>query len=138
MNQYRDIKNSEIKSLTSKNAYELSKKGYILIDVREDYLNAFKFFDVDKYIKIPLSELSEKIIELNLNENYIIADSAGLRSMEAAKLLIYKGFKNIYNLAGGIIQWERSGFPIIEDKNYRLSGSCACQLKPREGSSKKS
>jgi 3-mercaptopyruvate sulfurtransferase SseA len=43
-----------------------------------------------------------------------------------------KGFEKIANLAGGIVDWERDGLPITTDITKRLSGSCICQLKPRE------
>jgi len=43
-----------------------------------------------------------------------------------------KGFKQIANMAGGIVDWEHDGLPLITDISQRLSGSCMCQLKPRE------
>jgi hypothetical protein len=44
--------------------------------------------------------------------------------------LINKGQSNIANLAGGIIEWDRDGLPLVINKREQLSGSCACQLKP--------
>jgi predicted sulfurtransferase len=62
----------------------------------------------------------------------IFADTVGLRSKEAVVLLKDKGFKKIANMAGGIVDWERDGFPLKANIEERLSGSCMCQLKPRE------
>ena len=36
-------------------------------------------------------------------------------------------------MAGGIVDWERDGLPVKTNIEERLSGSCMCQLKPREG-----
>ena len=48
-----------------------------------------------------------------------------------------QGFDNIANLAGGIVDWERDGLPINTDITARLSGSCMCQLKPRDAIKRK-
>jgi hypothetical protein len=62
----------------------------------------------------------------------IFADAAGLHSKEAVLLLMEKGFTGrIANMAGGLIEWERDELPLIIDKTEKLSGSCMCQLRPR-------
>ena len=35
-------------------------------------------------------------------------------------------------MAGGIIDWEKDDLPMKINTKERLSGSCMCQLKPRE------
>ena len=68
-----------------------------------------------------------------MTDRYIIfADAVGLRSKEAVIFLKGKGYDKIANMAGGIVDWERDGLPIATDIRNRLSGSCMCQLKPRE------
>jgi 3-mercaptopyruvate sulfurtransferase SseA len=47
--------------------------------------------------------------------------------------MIDHGYDNVANMAGGIIDWERDGLPLTTDISSRLSGSCMCQLKAREG-----
>jgi rhodanese-related sulfurtransferase len=62
----------------------------------------------------------------------IIADAAGIHSKEAVKLLMDKGFADrMANLAGGLVEWERDGMPLVIDKTEKLSGSCMCQLRRR-------
>jgi len=36
-------------------------------------------------------------------------------------------------MADGIVDWEHDGLPLKTNIEERLSGSCLCQLKPREG-----
>jgi len=122
--------------LTPREALEFCSKGAILLDVREEYLNAFKKFDVQNVIYMPLRTFDTEVLHLPADKYLIIADSAGLKSKEATKILLEKGFTNIANLAGGLVEWERDGLPLIQDKKERLSGSCMCQLKPREKKSK--
>jgi rhodanese-related sulfurtransferase len=118
--------------LTPAEALEMCSKDAVILDVREDYMAAFKQFKVAQVLYIPLSELNEKMQVLPADRPIIVADATGLRSREAAELLTRAGFTNIANLAGGIVEWERDGLPLITDTNERLSGGCMCQLKPRE------
>jgi rhodanese-related sulfurtransferase len=62
----------------------------------------------------------------------IITDAAGLRSKEVAIFLKEKGFMNILHLAGGVVEWERDGLPVILNKKNRFTGARMCQLRRRE------
>lgn len=126
------IISNEIIHVSLGETVELCKKGAILIDVREDYMGRFKMFDVNELIYCPLRILKEKNNELPGNRALIIADASGLRSKEAVVLLKSKGIENIANMAGGIVEWERDGLPLVIDKSERLSGSCMCMLRPRD------
>ena len=120
-------------NLTPRQAHASCLKGALLIDVREDYMNRFKMFDVPEVIYCPFSILEETYQHLPLEKPMIFADSAGLLSKEAVKLMKEKGLHvQTANLAGGLIEWERDEMPLIIDKSERLSGSCMCQLRPRD------
>ena len=128
------MSNSEVKSLTPKEALEYCNNGATIVDIREDYLTAYKYFDVKSIVNIPFEDLDKEIDELKELKTLIIADSAGIISKKACAELKSKGFTEVYNLSGGLIEWERDGLPITEDVNERLTGACACQLKPRDAS----
>ena len=122
---------SGIFNVSPREAYELCGNGAVIVDVREEYLNSFKNFDVPEILYFPLSRLLQKLSELPLDKHLIIADTVGLRSKEAVVLLKGKGYMKIANMAGGIVDWERDGLPLKINIEERLSGSCMCQLKPR-------
>lgn len=122
-----------ILNLSPAEAFELCNKGAVIIDVREEYLNNFKAFDVPEVLFFPESRFRQDYQTLPKNKCLIFADAVGLRSKEAVNLIRDKGFKMIANLAGGIVDWERDGLPVKINKSERLSGSCMCQLKKREG-----
>ena len=126
------IKSGEILHVTPKETLELCKKGAVLVDVREDYLNRFKIFDVDELIFCPLSILADSYNDLPQNKPLIFADAVGLRSKEAVQFLQLKEITNIANMAGGIVGWERSQLPIVIDESERLTGSCLCMLRLRD------
>jgi rhodanese-related sulfurtransferase len=123
----------EILNVSPHEAFELCGKGAVIVDVREEYLNNFKNLDVPVILYFPMSKLLEKLSELPKDKYLIFADTVGLRSKEAVVLLKDKGFIKTANLAGGIVDWERDGLPLKTNLGERLSGSCMCQLKPREG-----
>lgn len=126
-----------VHNLSPGESFTLCAKGAIIVDVREDYLSAFKMFKVDKVIYLPLSQLEEHYKDLPDDNPLIFADSVGLRSHEGVLFMNSHGYDNVANMVGGIVDWERDGLPINTDINYRLSGSCMCQLKAREKSKKK-
>lgn len=113
-------------------AFELVNKGALIVDVREDYLGSFKTLDIPELICFPKSRLEDEYLNLPADKYLIFADAVGLRSKEAVIFLKEKGFEKIANMAGGIVDWERDGLPLKTDITGRLSGSCMCQLKPRE------
>jgi len=119
-------------NVSPREAYELCGKGAVIIDVREEYLNNFKNFDVPEILFFPISRMEEKLSDLPQDRYLIFADTVGLKSKEAVVLLKDKGFIRIANMAGGIFDWERDGLPLKTNIEERLSGSCICQLKPRE------
>ncbi len=122
-----------IRNLTPRETLDICRKGAILIDVREEFMNRFKMIDVREVIYCPFSILGEIYQNLPTDKPMIFADAAGLHSKEAVKFLMDKGFGDrIANMAGGLVEWERDGLPLIIDKSEKLSGSCMCQLKPRE------
>ncbi len=113
-------------------AYKLCQEGAVMVDVREEYLNRFKIFDVPGLIFCPKKTLGELIQNLPTDKPLIIADASGIHSPEAVRLLIENDFKGQFaNLSGGLVDWEHSGLPVLIDYSEKLSGQCACQLKPR-------
>lgn len=54
----------------------------------------------------------EQIKELKKDVPVMVYCKAGGRSEQAAALLAEKGFKEVYDLKGGMMAWERQDFPI--------------------------
>ena len=122
-----------VHNLTPKESFGLCMKGAVIVDVRESYLNDFKMFNVGNVIYLPYSELAGSFSDLPHDKLLIFADAVGLRSRDGVQFMNEHGYENAFNMAGGIVDWERDGLPLTTDINNRLSGSCMCQLKAREG-----
>ncbi len=131
MNYFQSGK-EKIKHLTPAEAAEACAQGALLVDVREDYMNAFKTFDVPEIIRCPYSKIEHTYQQLPKSRFLIFADAAGIHSKASVEFLTEKGYEKIANMAGGLIEWERDGLPLVINKTERLTGSCMCQLRQRE------
>jgi len=120
-----------VPNVTPSEALQLCENGAIIIDIRLDYMSRFKRFGVESTLYFPVNICHDFLTKLNKDKVYIVAESAtSMQSREVVKNMIQAGFQNTYNLAGGLVEWERDGLPIKIDTQERLSGSCMCQLKP--------
>lgn len=108
----------------------LSNGEAILLDIRTEYEFSYKRFEAKETIFIPFEEFTLEIIEQYKEKLIIIADSFGLESKKLYPVLKENNY-NAVCLACGMHDWERDGMPIVVSKDFQLSGSCRCQLKPK-------
>lgn len=133
INEKESFISAGIPNVSPEEAHEMCRDGAVIIDIRGDYITSFKKFDVPEVIYFPKARPQSLNFEnLENNRTYIVTETAtSIRSREIVRELINNGFQSVYNLAGGFVEWERDGLPVLENKKARLSGSCMCQLKPR-------
>lgn len=127
----KGFKIGNIIHLTPKEAYELCNQESIMVDVREEFMVGCKIFDVKQTLYCPASQINELYKNLPTDVSLVIADATGIHSKEVIIFLSEKGFNNIANLAGGLVEWERDNLPLQVDISEMLTGSCMCQLKQR-------
>jgi peroxiredoxin family protein/TusA-related sulfurtransferase/rhodanese-related sulfurtransferase len=82
------------------NDIDPSKPGeYTILDIREEM--ELMVFEIPGAINIPLGNLRSRIGELNKNDNIIIFCAVGVRSYNAARILMENGFNNVFVYPGG-------------------------------------
>jgi len=59
--------------------------------------------------------IDEDILKLDKNKPVIVYCRSGKRSRDCSEKLLEAGFQKIYNLEGGIIQWEHEGKEITNE-----------------------
>jgi rhodanese-related sulfurtransferase len=111
----------------------LCKNGAILVDIREEFETAARQFGIENHILFPNSSLMYHFIELPQDKLLIIGDRVGLRSKEAVIFLKNQGYINVTNLAVGIVDWERGGYPVYVNPAEMMHSSCAYMLKNIKG-----
>jgi len=103
---------TRVKNITASDAFAMTKKGALFVDVREEGEIARKAFDVPEIMVIPLGRFESRFREIPQNRKVIVVCRSGNRSETAAALLMNRGYRNVANLQQGIIGWEREGLPI--------------------------
>ncbi len=123
------MKINGITHLSAREAVEAISRGAVILDIRDEYQAGMKTFKVANYVHCPLEFLDHNIEAFPKDKCFIVADATGLHSKEAALKLMESGIV-VANLAGGIMDWERDGYPVDKDPKEQLSGQCPCMLKP--------
>jgi phage shock protein E len=91
----------------SKLAEKLQDENVVLIDVRTpgEVQNGF-IKGAHLFIDINGSNFDAEIEKLDQSKTYIMYCRSGARSGRAAKIMINKGFEDVYNLVGGIMGYS--------------------------------
>ncbi len=110
---------TQIENVTIDAAADLMKDGknIVVLDVRtpEEYTAGH----IEGSININIAEdsFSEEAAKLDHDKTYIVHCAANVENGRTAKsmtILENLGFKNLLNLEGGIVAWEKSGQPMIK------------------------
>ncbi|MCF6138350.1 rhodanese-like domain-containing protein [Pseudalkalibacillus berkeleyi] len=94
-----------VRTITPEEVDQLLKEGknVSIIDVREDEEVAAGKIPEAKHIR--LSEISERMEEINKDEEHIMVCRSGRRSENASLFLQEQGYK-VKNMTGGMLEWE--------------------------------
>jgi rhodanese-related sulfurtransferase len=77
---------------------------YCLLDVRQKF--EYERGHLPGARLVPLGELQRRIAELDPLKTFIVYCRTGSRSISGAGLLIGAGFRNVFNMSGGIVQYN--------------------------------
>lgn len=102
----------------------MARNGAIMVDVREPSEIKALAYDVEGIKTIPLGQLKERMGEIPKDKEIILACRSGKRSMRAAKMLVANGYKNVYNMNGGIIAWSNKGLETLKNGEKKVTKSC--------------
>jgi sulfur-carrier protein adenylyltransferase/sulfurtransferase len=83
------------------------KKDFMLIDCRQQ--NEYDITKIDGSKLIPLQQIAQRLGELkgHENEKLVIYCKSGGRSMQFTQILRQQGFKDVKNMAGGVLLWNK-------------------------------
>jgi rhodanese-related sulfurtransferase len=76
----------------------------IIIDVREP--DEYAYVRLPNAVLKPLGGIYQWAQDLDKEQEYVLQCHTGSRSWQAAYMLERMGFKNVYNLQGGIDEWS--------------------------------
>jgi len=82
----------------------------VFVDVRER--DEWAAGHIPGAVHIPLGELARRKNELSRDQQVIALCRSGRRSLDAVDILTAAGFPDVKSMAGGMIEWSRSGRPV--------------------------
>lgn len=94
------------KNLGAEEAQKLidSNTNLDVVDVREQF--EYEQGHIPGATLIPVGELENRLSELDKDQPVLLVCLSGARSAVGADLLVKNGFKEVYNLAGGMQSWQ--------------------------------
>lgn len=88
-----------------------------------------KAFDVEGIIYCPPHDFKSNFENIP-HDKPVVADAVGLRSRECVKIMLENGYRQVANMAGGIMDWEKDELPVLINPGRLLNGPCLCMLRP--------
>lgn len=110
MEKIKDVSSFEARSIINDN---LDNKDFIIIDVRtkgefdESHIENAVLIDIYK------KDFPNKIMNLDRNKRYLLYCRTGSRSRYALEMMRNLGFKEIYNLENGILDWKLRKLEVV-------------------------
>ena len=102
--------------LNAKQFYEMmqKEKDVIILDVRTP--QEYQEGHISNAINIPVQILGQQLDKLKnfKDKKILVYCRSGHRSAIASQILDRAGFKNVYNLKGGLLEWKASGLPLVK------------------------
>lgn len=95
-----------------------SKENYILLDARET--KEFNVSHIENAINVGFDKFdSKKVTNILTDKNatIIVYCSIGVRSEKIGEKLLALGYKNVFNLYGGIFDWKNNGGKVVNNQN---------------------
>lgn len=80
-------------------------EAVLVLDVREGWER--EIVAIPGSFHIPMGEIPDRLHEIPTDQTVVVQCHRGGRSMQVARLLVSKGYTQVYNLAGGIDAWAR-------------------------------
>jgi len=107
-NRFRGVKEVD----TTAALQLINHKSALVLDVREP--NEYDAGHILNSKLIPLGKLKERMGELEKyrEQSIVVVCRSGNRSGTACYLLGKQGFAQAYNLAGGMLAWEKINLPV--------------------------
>ncbi len=100
--------------VTTFSKYMKEKKGAQIIDVRTPGETAQGMISGAREIDINDPAFQKKIGTLDKNKPVLVYCRSGGRSGRAMAILNQMGFKEVYNLSGGMLAWQKAKQPVVK------------------------
>jgi rhodanese-related sulfurtransferase len=105
--------------ITTKEAFDLIQNNsenpdFVILDVRT--LDEYNSGHIENASMLDFYNESfrDDLDQLDKNDTYVVYCRSGNRSRSATDIMVELGFKDVYNMLGGIVQWNKDGYKIVK------------------------
>jgi rhodanese-related sulfurtransferase len=85
----------------------------VLIDVRED--DEWVAGHAPGAVHLPMMQIPARMAEVPRQGDVVVVCRSGVRSANVVAYLIQHGWDNVFNLDGGMHEWEAFGRPMVDE-----------------------
>jgi rhodanese-related sulfurtransferase len=104
--------------INPRQAFDLIQKNqgradFIILDVRTPAEYGSGRIAGAVNIDVGAASFGETVGKLARPATYLVYCRTGVRSRQASDIMVSLGFQNVYNMTGGITDWQAAGFPVV-------------------------
>ena len=92
----------------------LARKDFVFVNVHIPYAGEIE--RTDEFIVYTDIEQSLSKLPADKNAKIVLYCSSGRMSEIAANTLVKLGYTDVWNVEGGMVAWEKAGFPLIQNQ----------------------
>lgn len=91
---------------------QAAEKKPLLVDVREP--GEYDEVHIQDAMLAPLGSVAQGVAEVPKDREIVLVCRSGRRSGKAQELLTARGYTRLQNMEGGMLAWERNGYPVVK------------------------
>jgi rhodanese-related sulfurtransferase len=84
----------------------------LIVDVREP--EEFAAAHIAGAMLVPLATTEHALTDVAKNQEIVLVCRSGRRSAKAYGILASRGFTTLRNMEGGMVSWEKLGYPVVK------------------------
>jgi len=107
----KDVTPGQANALIQANA---GNGSFVILDVRTPQEYSDGHLEGAINIDYNAPDFKDKVGKQDKNKTYLVYCRTGIRSAAASKIMAGLGFKNIYNMTGGITDWQALGLAVVK------------------------
>lgn len=90
------------------------RRGVYLLDVRTP--GEYQQLRLANAHLIPIDQVMQRIGEIPKDRPVVVYCAVGSRSAQVFNYLARRGYREVYNLEGGIYAWAQNGYPVLKGR----------------------
>jgi rhodanese-related sulfurtransferase len=88
------------------------KEDVFLLDVRT--VGEYKMSHIKGTYRVHVDDVSKRLKDIPKDKDVIVLCAVGGRSAVATERLLNNGYTRVFDMLGGMREWEKKGYPVVK------------------------